>query len=293
MRAFLPGTALALLVISGGGCGEAWRPPNVQKDPPRLQTQPTLVECLQADRLGRRVYERRDYPLRKDPSTSEYPRLHCPDRIQEGMLADRSYLPLDRYLQDPDDRSSDEQRPRLSFGRLMTIFFELAEPLPTMPPELELNNPIRSSTSIRYFDHRGRSSMLGTVTREAEIEGYETVESPAGHFENCLRVRVDLKVHFPWTLVADLKHVVWLSPQVGEVRRLQNMRGWFLIFWFGSTQEYRLVSYSDHPETGESDQVSADVAPEWKRGLVVFDRGYPSLRIGGMVVDLAEESREP
>ncbi|NLX14833.1 MAG: hypothetical protein GXY44_14450 [Phycisphaerales bacterium] len=293
LHAMLPVIALVLLAIYGGGCTGTWRPPTVQPETPATQSSPTLAECLRSDRLGRRVYERRDLTGRKDATPSAYARCYRHDRIQEGILAERSFLPLDRYLVSTSAQPSEAARPRLSFGRLMTIYFEVTDPLATMPLELESNQPIRSSTSIRYFDYLGRPSMLGTVTREAEIEGYEDVESPAGSFANCLRVRVDLKVTFPWTMVADLKHFVWLSPQVGEVRRVQNMTGWFLIFWFGSTQEYRLTEYTKPPVADPVDPAQADLAPKWKRGLVVFDRGYPSVRIGGMVIDLAPPADGP
>ncbi len=292
MRAILPVTLSMWLAICGGGCGGKWHPPN-RTETASPQSRPTLVECLRVDGQGRRIYERRDYPVRKGASTSVYARDYHRDRIQEGMLVDRALLPLDRYLRNVTTQPATEKRPKLSFGRFMTIFFEVTDPLPTMPLDLDLKQPIQSTTSIRYFDYLGRPAMWGTVTREAEIEGYEDVECPAGRFEDCLRVRVDLKVHFPWTMMADLKHYVWLSPRVGEVRRLQSLTGWFLIFLFGSTQEYRLMSYSSSSATGQAELSPAAIAPGWKRGLVVFDRGYPYVRIGGMVVDLADGAEGP
>src|SRR5207248_2777530 len=84
----------------------------------------------------------------------------------------------------------------------------------------------------------------GTLTRTATIEGFEDVDCPAGHFEKCLRVRVDLDLSIRWGPTIKWIMYIWLSPEAGDVKRVQDLSGSFLFFPFGSSFEFELVSYS-------------------------------------------------
>ena len=169
--------------------------------------------------------------------------------------------------------------------------FELAEPLELFPPQLVPGKPIISTTALHYYDYDGRKLAPGMLTREVEIEGFDDIETPAGKFPDCLRARVELDVHISWTVRLVMTHYLWVSPQAGEVRRLQHMSGRFLIFWFASTYRYDLSS--GKPAMTASMPEKLDLTPKWKRGAVLLDRLMPRPRIAGMVVDYGDESRVP
>jgi len=202
-------------------------------------------------------------------------------------LEERPFLPLQRYLEPADiltSRADGGPRPSAPMKEGTAVFFELARPLEPIPPELETTSPITSTTAVRYFSYHGKPLATGTMTRQVQIEGFEDVECPAGRFEHCLRVRVDLTVRFPWRVIVDLTSYLWLSPKVGEVRRVQHISGWFLIFWFGNVHEYQLVSFTPaHAGPG-----SAGLPPpQWAYGAILFERAAPHPQIAGMIVDLA------
>jgi hypothetical protein len=156
--------------------------------------------------------------------------------------------------------------------------------MPTIPAELDLSDPIETTTRLRYYGRDGRPLAEGRLTRIVQIEGFEDVEAPAGRFEQCLRVRLDLQIRFAWGLAVDWTSYFWLSPKVGEVRRVQRFSGWLWIFPFGSAHEYALISH----ETADNDAI-LPVAPAWHYGAILFDRGLPRPQIGGMVIDYAHD----
>lgn len=264
------------------GCGGPWRPGELASSPQTKPDRPTLTQCLQADRLGRSLFGRRDIDA-DESKTDLYWRIKDAGHFREGLLADRNVGDLTRYLQDEDTLSGDRKRPQLSFGKKITIYFQLTESMDAVPADLMPGQSVEDTTELEYYDWRGRLSGTGTLTRIAGFDGYESIEVPAGRFDDCVRLHVALEMHFPWLMKGQLETYAWFSPDVGEVRRVQRMSGWFLVFWFGSGQEYRLL---EHRPT-ETLAAETDLCPSpcWKRGLVVFDRGYPRLRIGGMQVD--------
>jgi hypothetical protein len=188
--------------------------------PTAIHPKTPFAEYLQANRFGRWVYQRTEVQPASDRPPIHYPRHITVGRLQEGIHERQQLLPLNRYLQ-PSDQPSAYPLGRSRWG----IFFDLLEPMDPLPLELESGRLISSSTTIRYYDQSGRRIDVGRLTREAQIVGLETVECPAGTFKNCLRIRVDLLIHFRWGPHVDWKGTVWLSPQVGEVKRVQSMSG--------------------------------------------------------------------
>ena len=92
-------------------------------------------------------------------------------------------------------------------------------------------------------------------------------------------MRVDLRIRFPWVSVTNLTSYLWLSPDVGEVRRVQRFSGWFLVFWFGTADEYRLVSYEPAAKTAGAEPLPP---PEWACGALLLKGAFPHPRIFGM-----------
>jgi hypothetical protein len=246
--------------------------------------QPQTADYLRAFRLGRWVYQRRELADPGPPAVDWYARHVTKSRISEGTLLDRPFLELAEYLPSENEASQwgvQEPRPLVPLGKAFGVFFEVGEPMDPLPPQMLTGEPAVTETPLRYYDRQGRLVARGTLTRTAVAEGYEDVTCPAGRFQHCLRARVDLEVRFPLILTIDWNTYVWLSPEVGEVRRIQQFSGWFLIFWFGSAHELLLSSY-EVPAV----PASADPPRQWARGLVHLGRALPRPRIEGLVIDL-------
>jgi hypothetical protein len=243
---------------------------------------------LAAARLGRWTY-RRTKPGHEDGKAVTYTRLASAERIMEGKLATREFLPIPEYLVKESAASqpaaADWRRPRAPLKGGTAFMFELVEPMDPYPPELAVGAPLVSTTPVIYYEYDGRLLARGTLTRTAEIEGLEQVEVPAGTFSNCLRIRVDFSLHIPWLLNMDWKSTLWFSKEVGEVMRVQEMVGWFWILWFRSSHEYRLVSAQPvlHPPEPETIRPA-----RWQYGAVLLDRAIPEPVIGGLVVDYSD-----
>ncbi len=266
------------------GCIGPWRPSSEHVVPDPKPEEVTLAPRLRANRIGRWVYEKRELPLTEDRPPTAYVRRITPRRISEGILEQGVLLPIERYLQPtgaPATRPADAARPAAPLPGGTAVFFRLAEPMEPIPLELETTGPITAVTPISYFDYRGIERATGTLKRQVQIEGVEDVDCPAGRFEGCLRVRVDLSIHFPWVAIVDLTSYLWLSPRLGEVRRVQRLSGWFLIFWFGSAHEYRLVSCEPGPDVPEPPAAP----PQWACGALLLQGAFPHPRIAGMVID--------
>jgi len=286
--------AAVICVVVVPGCMSGWRPPLEEVRPePQARVEIGRSAYLKATRAGKWVYDRRELPAEPDAPGMRYSRQVAGSRTSEGTLVDQPLLELSRYLQQagkPPDPTTDESRPTATGGVWLVVFFELEHPLDPLPDELTTSDSVTSYTTLRYFNQEGRPLAKGFVTRVAEIEGFEDVECPAGKFEQCLRVRVRLSVWFPLLFTVNWTTYFWLSPEVGEVRRVQQFTGWWLFFfWFGSAHEYQLRSYERPHEP-----MSSESPPTcWSRGVVLFDRGYPHVRIAGMAADLTTSQPAP
>lgn len=281
-----------------------WQP---KLEPPKSQPASNhfdLAPYLRATRLGKWTY------LRCEPNrTAEaepYARRINAARSVEGALLGRSFLPLDCYLLRPTSAASqpadsppvatqpvdpdDPNRPRAPLKGGTAFLFELATPLAMLPEGLAPGEPIRSVTPLIYYEYDGRFLADGTLERVVEIESTEAVEVPAGRFDGCLRVRVDLVVRLPWRLAMYWTSYSWFSPTAGEVRRLEHMTGWFLIFPFESTCRCDLADYRP---ILSGDELAGLPSPAWRYGAVVLDRVFPAPRIAGMVIDFAQTQPAP
>lgn len=291
-----------LMALCLAGCIGQWRPSN-ENVSQALQAQRTgrFESCLRANRLGRWLYERIELPEREGRPIRMHVRQVDRERLREGVLEDRPFLKLEEYLdlKRVATRTADEpaatqpagrdgltqRRPRAPLDGGTGIFFRLTDAADPMPLELESEKTITSETAVVYYNYRGIPQAKGRLYRCTEFEGIEDIECPAGRFEGCVRIRVDLRIRFPWVAIVDLTTYLWLSPEVGEVRRVQRLSGWFLVFPFVSADEYRLVCYGP---SAEAAQPPACAAAMWKTGAVLLEGDYPGIRIAGMVIDFED-----
>ncbi len=252
-----------------------------------------LEDYLKATRTGRWIYQRCKTPWSEDCSSKAYTREITTDRITEGELLSFSFEPLYRYLRKvPDSETEDDSREVLSTPPMKAagfIYFELEEPLEVIPRDLTWGEVSEAESPIAYYDYWGKLSARGTLLRRVALDGRETITVPAGTFEECLRVRLDLEIRFPWVLSATWASTLWLHPEMGEVRRVHRLSGWFLILWFAAGHEYVL----QEAESGHVIAGRDELAPRWKTGGVYFDRIAPRPVIGGMIVDYADASATP
>jgi hypothetical protein len=291
LRSWIAVIATGLLA---GGCFRPL-PPKLDLAKPAPLT-PTLDvrPFMQAARIGRWVYERTELGRDADPMVSVYVRKATRDRLSEGWLVPHPLPPIKRYIQVEEARGSttrpaDENRPAPIPASYSPEIFELAEPMEPIPLELLHGQPVTTSTALRCYTRHGRPDGEGTLLRRAQIDGLQDVDCPAGHFGDCLRVHVTLRMEFPIGPTVDWDSYVWLSREAGEVRRIEDFSGTFLIFGFGSTHEYRLVSFTRNiPDTQ-----SVELSPKWSCGIITLDRGAPRPRISGMVVDFATSQTAP
>jgi len=280
------------------GCAGSWHPSFEHVEPQPAEKPLDLSAYLRAERFGKRTYRRRELPLQEGQAQTTYIREMTAERMIEGRLVGQKLLPLARYLEPEavtttavaSTQPREVKRAQSPFKRGKALLFRLAEPMQLIPPELTEEELIESTTPIRYYDYSGRQAGVGTLTRSVAIEGLEDVECPAGRFENCLRINVNLIVQFSWWLRMQGSGYLWLSPDVGEVRRVHQISGWFLIFWFGSAYEYDLLSYDD---MGGKVLTMWPTSAKWAYGAIMFDRILPKPQVAGMLVDFADTAPAP
>ncbi len=284
--------ARCLLVVAAAlcqaGCGIGWRPARVEPTVVVPERPFALSDYLAANQVGRWRYERRELPLDDDEPPVVYVRTLGVDGVTEGHFVAHRLRPLPDYVQkEPVPTTQPAPRPSRPGPPLdagVAILFRLDPPVTPIPESLSLGGSDRTETTIRDFNGLGRMLAIGKLVRTVVLEGIETVEVPAGVFADCLRVRVKLEVSFPWGPVFELTTYLWLSPDVGEVRRVQHISGLFWILYFESAHQFDLASYEPRRVIGGE---LPPPAPEWEWGAVLFDRTFPKPQISGMRVEYA------
>lgn len=278
---------LGLILLAGSGCAArrdsaasgTIAPPQTTSAPAEFR----FADYLDHVRYGQWVYERIELGRSEPQPPERYVRRITADRLREGELVRGQFGPIDRYLQVPDAQPPVSPDPRLTARarKALVSFFTLDDALYLMPPDLEVERPQSDSTTLTYFDEQGRRKTSGTLTRTVTLEGFEPVTVPAGTFERCARVRVDLTMRFDWGPTIEWMSRIWLSPKAGEVQRFDRVTGALLIFFFSSSFESKLVSYEPLRVTTRP----GAPAPRWSRGLIILDRVIPHPRISGLLVD--------
>lgn len=278
---------LALILLPAWGCSArrdsaasgTIAPPQTTSAPAEFR----FADYLDHARYGLWVYERTELDRGEAHPPERYVRRIGAQRLREGELVRGQFGPIEQYLQTPDAQTPASPDPRLTARarKALVSFFTLDEALYLMPPDLEVEQPRSDSTTLTYFDENGRRKTSGTLTRTVTLEGFEPVTVPAGTFERCARVRVDLAMRFDWGPTIEWMSRIWLSPNAGEVQRFDRVSGALFIFFFSSSFESKLVSYEPLRATTRP----GAPAPRWSRGLIILDRVIPHPRISGLLVD--------
>jgi hypothetical protein len=274
---------LSLICVLGGlsaGCSHSASPPLETAPRPAITARPTqpidIRRYLAANRAGNWVYQRRDL---RAGGEAQYVRKADSSRLLEGNASWHIFQAIDRRLTGGQDDLRINPIAAGGSPPAHAFRFSVAEPLALIPDDLQPGTPSVARTRLDYLDLDGRPRGHGALTRTAVIQGREDVDVPAGHFADCLRVRVNLHLDMRWGPTIDWTTYVWLAPDVGEVRRLARLSGRLLFLSFGSSFEYELAS-----RPANVSPPSGSPAPRWKEGFMAFDRGIPNPRLATLMV---------
>lgn len=237
-----------------------------------------------------RVYARHD---RKHPDTgpADYVRMINEARQIEGSLVDRATQSIDRYLSPPEGGGAADRFPWPQSGPGGAAFFlQLTPSLPQYPIVIDAHRPVEMRADVRLYDYRGRRRFGGTLQRTVTFQGFETLEADAHTLPDCVRLQIVTRLRFFWGPRVDVTESVWLAPGIGEVRRVERLRGWAWLFPFDEVRQYDLIS----PGAGKAQLAthSAGLTPRWSVIAVHLDRCLPHPRLGGLAVEFARPAAD-
>jgi len=138
-----------VIVVAGWlmvGCAKPWRPGVEHVNPNPLSPTQRLSRCLQADRLGWWIYQRREFPVREDDHAQQYVRIKTVDRLTEGLLVGEKIPRLKPFLRSLGTQPASKGDPPISFGKNIIIYWELEEALPPIPFALKKDPRFLNST---------------------------------------------------------------------------------------------------------------------------------------------------
>ena len=140
-----------------------------------------------------------------------------------------------------------------------TLTADFPTPAIFFPLQLELGDKweIPADAEVMLV---GGLTINGKSTTNLEVVGFEEVVTPAGTFENCAKVRLELTLTTPF-LNLDSTTYQWFAPDIGPVQ-YENSDS--LIFGLVSSN---LLTVPEEPETTEEDNtpetpLADDVTPE-------------------------------
>lgn len=273
------------VVLTAVGCSHSWRPPKstMEAEPPPEQLD--VVAYLKAGTEGRWMYQRRSVSsLGGDQPAPRYERVATSCILSEGALAGCRFPVIGSYVRQVATRPASQPAPvplpPEFTRRRIALLCELTDPAPFIPADLHPSEPASVTTGFRLYTREGNLFAEGRLTRKAVIENVEDVEGPAGRFEKCLRVRVDVTCWFPWGWLIEWTSYVWLSKELGEVKRVERLAAWIWIFHFYGAYEYELTSWEIRLPRSTAESWTP---PAWRGGALVLEPG----RIDGLYVEFA------
>jgi hypothetical protein len=166
------------------------------------------------------------------------------------------------------------------------LFLEFDPPVSYLPANLTVGERFRWSGNLRLFNSSGHLDMRGTIEREVELEGYETMSVGEKSFEHCPRIRIDTQCHLHWGPDIRLTEYFWLAPDVGIVRRIERLSGLIWLIYFRSFFDYELVGV----EPLEGAESGPTNLPPLARAAVWLDRLAFRPRIGGIIAEFSDQT---
>lgn len=295
---------LVALLCGPIGCAPTWRPPLPTERAAALPAEFRTADYLPHE-VGREWLYHRSSPKGPLPKTHvEYRRVITEFGATDGRLVGRSTAPLSSRLPtgtEPDPQTHADVVALLEPGPGFVV--SLDPPLPLFPVAFTPNEPVESTAKIAYFDRKGRRIYEGVVTRWMVCEGVESVTVPAGTFDACLRLRVEMSINLHWGPSITISEYIWLARGVGEVRRIEHITGLVWLIPCESTTIYRLFSYHGGPTSAPVSAAEASAEGRVpsvlavKTSAILFDQGVPRPRIGGAYHELttvpARRTQEP
>jgi hypothetical protein len=284
-RSGVTGVLAVVVSVAGAGCDGSWRPTLALVRTTELAPKFVLDDYLAHVPGSTWHYERTSA---NDPASAKpvaVRRVLTDTTMTEGILVDRPIPEMNSVLQprkNPDRPTRTALETFLEGNTACIVAFE--PPAQLYPESLAPGMTVREEVKLYYYGRDGRYGTHGTVTREVTLEGLESVDTPAGRFEDCLRLRV--KTVFSllnWGMWANLTDYVWLAKGVGEVRRIERIEGAAWIFLFDGTAEYRLVRHE--PATDATSSRRFD--PRTRCSALLLERGFPRPLVGGWHHELA------
>ena len=209
--------------------------PKPAEQPKRMALEPTppsKASKAKAKSATKAVYRTADYfPLRTDWRLTYEVENTSRFRGKRTERLVRSYKRVGDALRVEDSKGEYQEyrmvegRPAMAGQSMFDQGFEQRydDPIGLFPAEAKLGERFSFKSPIRHVMTRGQT-MKGQITREVTLAAVETIETPAGRFENCLRFEAVTRNRLPrmGNFEAVSKETIWLAPGVGEVKSVNE-----------------------------------------------------------------------
>jgi len=209
---------------------------------------------------------------------------------QEGVFADTRAARLDEYMANEGDAGPAAQftwpRWEPDSAGLMLRF---DPPLAYLPRRLDARGRTHASARVLLHNPKGKQTDSGKVERNVYLEGYATVTAGNRTYSDCVYLRTETRMHFPWLARIALTEYLWLAPNHGIVRRVQRLRGRILIRYFEDVIEDELIR-CELPESQDTGGKSAPRLGETCSAAVIYlQPAQPVPCVTGAVMQFSAE----
>jgi hypothetical protein len=212
----------------------------------------------------------------------------------EGSLIGRPFGPLSGCLPPPsssgqgaDQGGAKAPQHRAPLRGELGAILLFDPPLAPMPARLALDETVVTSAQFACYSEWGRHAYDGAVRRSVTLQGLEDLRIGQTDWPKCLRLHVNTIWHFYWGPLVEITQYLWLAGGVGEVRRIERVRGLFLFVAFGATERFDLRSYEAPPDAATSSSPTHRAFRRWTGLAIEMTETMPEPREGGMRIELA------
>ncbi len=277
---------IVLAWLGLAGCSTNWRPSHAQVRQPVNQVAVDLRPYLVVVPGNRSLRARQS----EQDDTSSFLEHFEQDGMASGSMAAKLPDSLDSYLGDDAPKAGErwalwpEKQSKLSAA----FFLEFDPPMTYLPTSIDLDDGFKEQLSVCCYNRDGEFAYRGKLVREIRFEGLESVETLAGSFHDCVRLRTSTSIRIPWGPRFNWQEYIWLAKDLGQVRRIEKMDGWVFPAWFEQVVTYTLAGM---PEAQVPTSTKRLPLPQrWVRCAVFLDHVFPSPELGGMLVEFAPRS---